>query len=734
MKLIMFLFLFICLPILAVSIFNISVLHHKEYESMAINQQTSDSIISAKRGPILDRNGNELAVSATAETVTINPRAISKSDGTQASAIAKGLSEILGLDYESVYKKTQADTYYQLIKRTVSEEEAAAVRQLKVDLDTDAIILVEDTKRYYPNGSLASTVIGFCNVDGDGIEGLEAYYNNVLKGTSGRIVTAKNAVGSELPYEYETYVESTDGYQIVTTIDSTIQYYTDKYLEQALTDAHVRNKATAIVMNVKTAEILAMSTKPDYDLNEPRKITDEKDLAYLETLSGEEYSKAQLEAWQKMWRNKAISDTYEPGSVFKVVTSSMALENGTATSASAFDCAGRSVIAGTTIKCWKTSGHGHQSFQEALNNSCNCAFMAISAQVGSESFYNYQTAFGLREKTGIDLFGESSSILHDRKTMDNPITLATASFGQTFKVTPIQMITAISAAVNGGYLMQPHLVKEIRNSDGITVKTIGTTIKRQVVSVQTSETVANMMEHVVSEGTGKNAYIKGFRIGGKTATSEKRDEADEFGNTTAYVASFVAIAPCDDPQIAVLVVLDDPDVPSVSGGALAGPVARNILEASLPYIGITPEYTPEELASMSSAVKSYVGMTVEQAQSANKTAGYNTKVIGSGSTVTDQMPRSGAKLNSGGTVILYTENSSVQRVSVPDLSGLSISQATALLGSSSLNINLNGNYMDANEAIAISQSISQGTEVEKGTIVTVTFYNPSIRDGGIIDG
>ncbi|MBQ4117340.1 MAG: stage V sporulation protein D, partial [Clostridia bacterium] len=398
MKQVMLIFLLICLPVLVFSIFNISVINHEKYESMAINQQTSDSVINARRGTILDRSGNELAVSATAETVTINPKAINKKDDTEAVAIAKGLSEILGLDYDSVYKKTQANTFYQLIKRTVTEEEAKAVRELKIELDTDAIILVEDTKRYYPNGSLASTVIGFCNVDGDGIEGIEAYYNDVLKGTSGRVVTAKDAVGSELPYEYETYVESEDGYDLVLTIDSTIQYYTDKYLEQALVDSKVMNKAAAIVMDVNTGEILAMSTKPDYDLNSPRTITDETELAYLETLSGEEYSAAQLQAWQKMWRNKAISDTYEPGSVFKVITSAMALEDGTVSLSNSFDCAGRTVVNGTTIKCWKTAGHGHQSFQEALDNSCNCAFMAISSQIGSPSFYNYMTAFGFREK------------------------------------------------------------------------------------------------------------------------------------------------------------------------------------------------------------------------------------------------------------------------------------------------------------------------------------------------
>ncbi len=728
MKQMMFLFIFICLPILVFSIFNISVIGHEKYESMAINQQTSDSVINAKRGTILDRNGNELAVSATAETVTINPKAINKNDDTEAVAIATELSEILGLDYDTVYKKTQANTFYQLIKRTVTEEEAEAVRKLKIELDTDAIILVEDTKRYYPNGSLASTVIGFCNVDGDGIEGIEAYYNDVLKGTSGRVVTAKDAVGSELPYEYETYVESEDGYDLVLTIDSTIQYYTDKYLEQALVDANVMNKATAIVMDVNTGEILAMSTKPDYDLNNPRTITDEADLAYLATLSGEEYSAAQLEAWQKMWRNKAISDTYEPGSVFKVITSSMALEDGTVSLSNSFDCAGRTVVNGTTIKCWKTAGHGHQSFQEALDNSCNCAFMAISSQIGSPSFYNYMTAFGFREKTGIDLNGESSSILHDRTVIENPITLAVASFGQTFKVTPIQMITAISAAVNGGNLLEPHLVKEIRDTEGNVIKSVGTTVKRQVISEETSETIAKMMEHVVEDGTGKNAYIKGYRVGGKTATSEKRDQADEFGNTTAYAVSFMGIAPSDDPQIAVLVILDEPDTPTVSGGAQAGPVVRNILEAALPYLGITPEYTAEELASMAHTVENYTGMTVEQAQSTAKTAGYTLRIIGNGTTVNSQMPRSGSSLNSGGLLVLYTDDSALQRVSVPDLTGLTVSQATSLLNSSTLNIQLNGNYMDASDAIAISQSVATGTEVEKGSVITVTFYNPNIRD------
>ncbi len=724
----------VCLPIIVANLFRISVINHEKYQTLAIEQQTRDAVISPARGTIYDRNMNVLAVSATAETVVINPNSI-KSEELRVK-IADGLSKILDVSYDTVYKKTKVKSYYSVIKRQVSDLAAEQVRSLIDELDTKAIYLIEDTKRYYPYTTLASTIIGFTNIDGLGIEGLEAYYEKVLAGTAGRIVSVKNAQGTDMPYGYETYEPAQDGNGIVLTIDEVIQHYTEKYLAQGIEDCGVNGYGLAIVMDVNTGEILALSVMPDYDLNNPRTITDEETLKQLASLSGDEYNKAFTTALQQVWRNSAISDTYEPGSIFKLITASMALEEGLVTPNSSFHCGGVMNVAGTRIHCWKTAGHGSETFAKGLENSCNPVFMTVASQIGYERFYNYLRAYGFDTTTGIDLNGETKGILHSKDTLANPVSLAVASFGQTFKVTAIQMITAISAIVNGGNLMEPHLVKAVTDAEGNIIEEIEPTVVRQVISETTSKTMAKLMEGVVSNGTGKNAYIQGYRVGGKTATSEKIDDKNESGVADKRVVSFVGIAPADDPQIAVLVVLDEPSIGYVSGGAMAGPVVRNILTDVLPYIGVTPVYTAEEMASLSKTVGNYVGKTVTEAQSLAKNGGYTLKIVGNGTNVVTQVPKSGEKLAAGGTVIVYTDTTSQIRVTaVPDVYGLTVEQATAKLQAAGLNISLVGNYFDGDDCIATKQSANLGEILNEGTVVFVTFTNVNILDDYVdIDG
>ncbi len=717
----------VCLPIIVANLFRISILKHEEYQTLAIEQQTRDAVISPARGTIFDRNMNVLAVSATAETVVINPNSIKTEELREK--VSQGLSDILGINYDTIYKKTKAKSYYSVIKRQISDGDAEQVRELIKELKTRAIYLIEDTKRYYPCTTLASTIIGFTNVDGVGIEGLEAYYEKVLAGTAGRIVSVKNAKGTDMPYGYETYEPAQDGKGIVLTIDEVIQNYTEKYLAKAIEDCGVKGYGLAIVMDVNTGEILGLSVMPDYDLNNPREITDPQTLAQLATLSGEDYNNALSAALQSLWRNSAISDTYEPGSIFKLITASMALEEGIVTPQSSFYCNGVMNVVGTKIHCWKTAGHGSETFAKGLENSCNPVFMTVASQIGYERFYNYLRAYGFDTTTGIDLYGETKGILHSKDTISNPVSLAVASFGQTFKVTALQMITAISAIVNGGNLMEPHLVKAITDNEGNVIEEIEPTVVRQVISETTSKTMAKLMEGVVSNGTGKNAYIQGYRVGGKTATSEKIDDKNESGVADKRVVSFVGIAPADDPQIAVLVVLDEPSIGYVSGGAMAGPAVRNILTEVLPYIGVTPVYTAEEMANLSKKVDNYVNKSVSDAETLAKKNGYKLQIIGTGASVVSQVPKSGEKLASGGTVIVYTDTTSQIKVtSVPDVYGLTVEAATAKLQAAGLNISIVGNYFDGDDSVATIQSIDAGEVTEEGTIITVTFTNTNVLD------
>lgn len=706
----------------SINLVNYMLVNSEFYQQKATQQQLQDTEIAAKRGDIYDRNMEVLATSATAYTVYITPQDID--DDETAQKIAKGLSELLGLEYDDVYAATQKSTYYEKIKTKVDQSLANEVRTFISENKLGSIIgLDESSKRYYPNDNLASTVLGFVGSDNQGLSGLESYYDDTLKGVAGRVIAAKNAKGADMPFSYEKVVDAQSGNSLVLTIDSYIQYVAEKYLEEAVTQYSCNERGCVIAMDPKTGEIYAMTTKPDFNPNTPFTIYDSAAAEAIEALSGDEKSTALSNAQQKQWRNKAISDTYEPGSVFKVVTGSAAYEENKISESSAFNCGGKITIAGTTYNCHKHSGHGHQTLAEAFQNSCNPAFIQIGQMLGTELFFKYFQAYGLTEKTGVDLPGETSTVAgvsyHDISTM-SIVDLASESFGQGFNVTPIQLATAVCAAVNGGYLVQPHVVKEIIDSEGNTVKKVDTTVKRQVISSETSEAICSFLEGVVSNGSGKNSYVAGYRVGGKTGTSQKLAQSNADG-VKKLVASFCGVAPCDDAQLVILVVLDEPNAPVIYGGTLAAPVAGKIFAEVLPYLGVEAVYTEDELKEINLTTPSVIGKTLEEAKNALASMDVTVKTVGSGDKVVRQLPSAGQTISHGGTVVLYTDGAENTKVTVPDFTGYSISGANSLANQHHLNIALSGVTGQNSGATAYSQSVAAGEEVDMGTVITVSF-------------
>jgi len=718
---------------LVVQLYKIQIRDHDFYEQKAINQQTRDTEIAPNRGTIYDRNQKPLAISASVETVYIAPVYIENDE--EAKLIAEGLSRILGLKYEDVLKKTEnRKSYYQIIKRKIEKDLADQVRVFKKENKLSAIEIVPDTKRYYTYGNFASQVIGFVGVDNNGLEGIEAYYDETLTGTAGKIISAKNARGTPMDLKYEKYFDPVDGLGIILTIDETMQHIVEKHLEQAIIDNHVENRGAAIVMDVNTGEILAMAVTGGADLNNAWGISEE-DAKQLEGLEGEEYTKKLTELQLEQWRNKAVADTYEPGSIFKLITASIALEENVVSLDWTYTCHGSIKVAGWSkpISCWRKQGHGTQNFVRALQNSCNPAFVTIGLRIGQEKFYQYMKAYGFGQPTNIDLPGEASGLLHDYKTfLSNDVSLAVSSFGQTFTVTPIQMITAVSAIVNGGYLMKPHIVKEFIDSNGVVQKTVEPEVVRQVISEETSETMRYMMEQVVKDGSGRNAQVKGYRIGGKTATSEKIIAGqDTYGK---YVVSFVAVAPADDPQIALLVLLDTPtgDTPVNlrSGGYMAAPLAGKIMADLLPYIGIEPQYTGEELFGSDVTVPQLAGLTEAQAKDVLDRQKLKYKKVGDGDKVTAQLPASGATVPSSAEIILYMgENVPDGLVTVPDVLKMSPENANRAMINAGLYLRPTGAIKSSSASItAASQSIAPGTQVKRGTVVDVEFRDTNVSD------
>ncbi len=701
------------------------IIDYSFYQAKAIAQQTMDTTLSAKRGVIYSRNYTELAVSAEVQTVYIAPNSIDQEDTALCRKIASGLAEILEVDEETVYKKTQKKNYYELIKRRIEADVADRVREFIDENDLKGIHLVEDTKRYYPHNSLACHILGFTGTDNVGLDGIESIYNEYLQGTSGKLITAKNAIGTELPYEYETYVEAENGKNVVLTIDETVQYYLEKHLQEARLEQKCINGAAGIVMNVKNGEILGMASLPNYDPNQYYTITDEVALADLEAQkqagAGEEELKKATEDYRnKIWRNKCIVDTYMPGSTFKIVTLSMGLEEGLISTSNTYNCPGYIRVADRIIRCWKSGGHGHQSLSQAIQNSCNPAFITIGAKVGTETFYQYYKNFGLTERTGVDLSGEAGGIWF---STFQEVELATASFGQNFKITPLQMITAVAAASNGGHLVTPHVVREISETqkDGSqkVVKSFETKEKRQVISEETSALVCDLLEEVVSVGSGKNAYVKGYRVAGKTGTSEKIDDYNLTGEKT-YISSFIGFAPADDPEYAILVMLDTPSAGEIYGGIIAAPVAGDILSDILPYLKVQPQYTEEELATLDITVPSMMNQSVDAATKALVEEEIKYKIVGGGDKVTNQMPQAGSTMPQSGTIILYTGDASPNaNVIVPNLVDYSVAGASNRIVQSGLNVRVVGNENAGSDALVISQSPEPGTAVAEGTVITI---------------
>jgi len=740
-------------------LYSLMIVEHDYYEGLAVEQQTSEISVSASRGTIYDRNGNTLAISADVETVFISPKQIIEDAETalrssrrqagqgepsaadvaaytaqRQDLIARGLAEILEVEEDGVSEKMEdTQSMYKVIRRKVEQDMADRVRDFINNNDLTGIYLVADSKRYYPYSTLASHAIGFVGADNDGLEGVELLYDEYLTGTNGTVITAKNGAGTEMLYGYETFYNAESGNDVVLTIDSTIQYYLEKHLEEAVENYDIQNGAAGIVMDPNTGEILAIATLDNFDLNNYNVLTDEDVLEMLDSTAetDEEYNALYGQALTKLWRNKAVADTYEPGSVFKIITLSVGLEEGIIGLDDTYYCGGavevRGREPGDPVHCWQLSGHGTQTLTEAVENSCNVAFVNIGLKIGGETLWRYYDAFGLFNRTGVDLTGESGSIWWSEEVFtdpDNFAQLASASFGQTFNVTPIQLITAVSSAINGGYLMEPYVVSEIRDADGNVVMSREPTVRRQVISEETSATVRTILQSVVDNGTAKNARVPGYAIGGKTGTSEKIGQ----GGGSERIVSFLGFAPADDPQVAVLVLLDTPSHESgiyISGGQMAAPTVGKIMADLLPYLGIEASYSEDEAMLVDVIVPNVTGITKETAATRLAARGLNARTIGEGDTVTAQIPASGTSIPGTSTVILYLgEEPTEELMTVPSVYGMSVQNAKAALEANGLFLKVTG----ATEGTASAQSIYAGEQVEAGTVVTVTFIDTSVLD------
>ena len=729
--------------VLLARLYKLQIIDHEKYEAMAIEQQLRTTPSSTSRGVIYDSNMNVLAISASVDNVYLSPAEI-ENYGEDRELIARGLSEILELDYNDIYEKTgRTGSWYVTVARKIENDKAEAVRKFKAEHGIRGVRLETDTKRYYPNSALACHLIGFVGTDNYGLEGIEARYDELLSGTAGNTRRATNAYGTELLFtQYEDYIPGEDGCDIITTLDSTIQYYVEKHLKQAVEDYDIQNGAGAIAMNVNTGEILAMASLGGYDLNDFLAVSDEARSMIDAAQTEEERQELLTQAQTRQWRNKALSDTYEPGSTFKIITLAMALEEGVTSTQDSFYCGGNVSVLGRSspIRCWKTEGHGSQSLTQAVQHSCNVAFVNIGQRIGAERFYEYCEAFGflnlssdpdanLSAKTGIDLSGESGSIWWSRNTFcseKNLSQLAAASFGQTFTITPLQLVCAVSACVNGGYLMEPYVVSRAVAPDGSFAYEREPRVLRQVISESTSQKLREILEQVVgdpNEGTGRNAAVLGYRIGGKTGTSEKVSLEAQTGQKE-YIVSFIGFAPADEPQIALLVFLDTPSNASgvyVSGGQMAAPVVGKMMADILPYLGVEPER--EEMQS-EAVMPMAVGKTLEQAGKLVEEAGLRFRTIGSGGTVTNQLPAAGSTLASDTQVILYLEADISQETELmPELSGMSYEEARDVMSYYGLYISSRTTVTDAGKQTVYSQSLPAGAELEHGTIVEVTLVD-----------
>ena len=729
--------------LLLVRLGKLQLLDHDFYEQRAIAQQLREAPTAPQRGTIYDSRGRILAVSASVDNVYLSPAEI-RQYGEDPELIARELSRILDLDYQDLLDKTgQSGSWYVTVARKLERETADEVRAFKNEYGIRGVRLETDTKRYYPNSSLACHLLGFVGMDNTGLEGIEARYDSVLTGTAGRTVRATNAYGTELLFsEFEQFQPGEDGCDLVLTVDAAIQYMIEKHLEQAVRDFDIQNGAGAICMDVNTGAILAMASLDGYDLNAYLDVSEEA-RAFIDAADSQEEAQRRLDAARaRQWRNKALSDTYEPGSTFKIITLSMALEEGVVSPESGFYCGGSVTVKGRSspIRCWKSGGHGSQTLTQAVQHSCNAAFVNIGLRVGAERFYDYCEAFGLLKRsedpdanltatTGIDLAGESGSIWWSENVFcseRNQSQLAAASFGQTFTITPLQLITAVSACVNGGRLMQPYVVREIRQPDGTVVWEREPTLVRQVISPETSAQVRVMLEQVVGdpkEGTGRNAAVAGYRIGGKTGTSEKVSLEAQTGQKE-YIVSFIGFAPADDPQIALLVFLDSPSDRSgvyISGGQMAAPVVGSMLADILPYLGVAPE--PGE-AETSALMPELEGLELTEAAARLNEAGLRMRTVGEGERVTAQLPRSGSRVAAGSQVLLYLGAAPAADLQpVTDLSGMSLDEARETLLREGLFLRTRSSLGDGDPRTVTYRSVPAGALLRPGEVVTVTLIS-----------
>ena len=732
----------VVLVYVVVNLFNWSVVRGEEMEGRAARQQLSDSTIKATRGTIYDTNMNVLAQSATAWNVIIDPATIDEEFDKQiASAqengqqvptkeslqqqMASDLAGALGLNVEDVLEQmSYTNRRYRKIADRADRSAINALLEVLDEKDYVGVSTEVSTKRYYPYSTLASSVIGFCNSEDTGIYGLEAQYDDVLSGTDGRIITAQDALQDALPTTYERTYDAVDGYSIVTTIDTVIQQYIESALQSAVDQYQPEGGAAIIVMDTNTGGILGLASYPNYDLNDPYTILDSYTLQQIDLLeTEEEKSSARAEARETQWQNKTITDTYEPGSVFKIVTASAALEEGTATVNSTYYCNGVVEFkdgSGTlSIHCHNRSGHGQESFIQALVNSCNPAFMEIGLGLGQDRFFEYYQAYGLTEKTGIDLPAERVGVYYD-ETMSN-ISLASCSFGQSNTVTPLQMLTAAVAGVNGGYLLTPRVVDRVIDQDGNTVQEFGTEVKRQVISEETSAIMRDGLEQVVSANGGTNASVAGYRIGGKSGTAQILTNTVEEGEEEMYVFSYFVFAPADDPQVAALVLIDSPTQGDTSyANTVVGPLASTVMSDILPYLGIGTTYTDEELANQEVSVPTgLVGADLATAEAKLRSQGLEAYIIGDGENVIDVYPEESSRVPNESTIVLYTEGSEISTVTMPNVVGMTPTQASQTLGSYGLNVRISGGAANNTKARVVLQEYEAGTTLTRGTVVEI---------------
>ena len=714
--------------VLFFKLYSLQITRHEELQAKAVSQQTRSSVVTANRGTIYDASGNILAISSTAETIFLSPKemndALNDTENPAAwtkEMVASTLAKILDISEEGILKKmTRTDSMYEVLKYRVDEDIADQVRKFINDNKVKGVYLSTDAKRYYPYGDLAAQVIGFVGTDYTGLFGLEAEYDKELQGKSGLVVTAKANQQNDLLYEYSQYFDPENGDELQVTLEATVQYYLEKGMSDMCDAYSPANGATGIIMDVRNGGILAMASFPNYDLNDFSTVTDK-------TLQ-ERMERGELElgdAQQLQWRNKALNDTYEPGSTFKILTLSAALEEGLIDMNTTVNCSGSVNISGHTIHCSNKAGHGLQTLEQTVGNSCNPAFISYGLKLGTEKFYQYMRSFGIMSATGVDLGGEATGVFAADANFTQ-LDLACYAFGQNFTVTPLALIAAQAACVNGGYLYTPHFAKQITDSDGNVIWQHDDTPVRQVISEETSATVRECLEYVVASGTGKNGQVAGYRIGGKTGTADK-------GQTGDVVVSFLCFAPADDPQIMMLITMDTPSRSTgtyVSGGNMVAPTASHIMEEILPYLGIEPSYSAEELMGVDTTVPNVIGMSVDEAKDRLKERGFACKVEGDGETITDQTPVGGAIIPGKSTVVLYAgAEKSDKMCKVPPLVGCTAAQANTIAANAGLLIRFTGTTSSESSTVLVfSQDLESGTEVPAGTVITVRLGDTTVRD------